>query len=550
MAISDHPFLAGRDVGTSKRLDQNICLAVTFVDSPAGQWTEKDRAAFLLLMMQGASLVTHTMPGKKLFQLQETVTVPGSFETELSRGLLSSSGLGSLSALSEARRRAGERRYGISFSQAPLLFVFHGSRKSYTMAHRKPGDSRDEYSVFYSRDPGLSPGGIARAILCQFGAVDYSADPELLALAGECFPDGLMLGQDASGSALDPLNRYLVGQTDSLDKAARTFLERSESIARRLLAQGPAGGSGNGSSGGSATRSAGNTASSASGSGSAGGSTSDRSGSASTAASAGGTAEEQETAPIATGHARYYSNYFISGRDRGETLRLKGDVHFIHFFCDHAGSSWTPQAKKEYKIAAEKARSMILEQAQRRNIPLSITNDYQDIKLQGDAVHRAREKVLDALRLGSIQDAKRIFSLRLGCEEAPLVFAFNEVYRSHASLVFQLFPGASESSSIFRSEVSKTFIARTIVHELCHQFGAVDYYYPEAVKAAAEKILPNSVMSGGRTIDDLTAYAIGWTSVLSPDAIKFLDATQSVTLEEIRAALNTEHEKDKKTYGK
>ena len=78
----------------------------------------------------------------------------------------------------------------------------------------------------------------------------------------------------------------------------------------------------------------------------------------------------------------------------------------------------------------------------------------------------------------------------------------------------------------------------------------MDYYYPEAVKAAAEKILPNSVMSGGRTIDDLTAYAIGWTSVLSPDAIKFLDATQSVTLEEIRAALNTEHEKDKKTYGK
>jgi hypothetical protein len=201
-------------------------------------------------------------------------------------------------------------------------------------------------------------------------------------------------------------------------------------------------------------------------------------------------------------------------------------------------------------IAAEDARNLILEQAKSRKVPLTITNEYQDIKLQGDAVHKAREKVLAALQLGSIQDAKRVFSLRLGCEEAPLVFAFNEVYRSHASLVFQLFPGASESSSIFRSEVTKTFIARTIVHELCHQFGAVDYYYPEAVKAAAEKIFPNSVMSGGRTIDDLTAYAIGWTSVLSPDAIKFLDATQSVTLEEIRAALNTEHEKDKKTYGK
>ena len=226
MAISDHPFLAGRDAGTSRRLDQNICLAVTFVDSPAGQWTEKDRAAFLLLMMQGASLLTHTMPGKKLFQLQETVTVPGSFEAELSRGVLPSSGFGSLSALSEARRRAGERRYGVSFSQAPLLFVFHGRRKSYTVAHRRPGDSRDEYSVFYSRDPGLSPGGIARALLCQFGAVDYSADAELLALARACFGDGLMLGQDAAGSALDPLNRYLVGQTDSLGRRRRNRLFR------------------------------------------------------------------------------------------------------------------------------------------------------------------------------------------------------------------------------------------------------------------------------------------------------------------------------------
>ena len=66
---------------------------------------------------------------------------------------------------------------------------------------------------------------------------------------------------------------------------------------------------------------------------------------------------------------------------------------------------------------------------------------------------------------------------------------------------------------------------RSLIHELMHQFGAMDYYTPAFVEEAAKKYLPHSIMNDGSEIDALTRYVIGWDDTLTPEAIAFLKAT-------------------------
>ena len=81
----------------------------------------------------------------------------------------------------------------------------------------------------------------------------------------------------------------------------------------------------------------------------------------------------------------------------------------------------------------------------------------------------------------------------------------------------------------------------TFIHELLHLFGAADFYYPCAIKTAAQKWLPDSVMNSGNgiAIDDLTRVLIGWDSTLTESAEQFLKATSSITLAEIKKARAT-----------
>lgn len=83
------------------------------------------------------------------------------------------------------------------------------------------------------------------------------------------------------------------------------------------------------------------------------------------------------------------------------------------------------------------------------------------------------------------------------------------------------------------SMVHYTSTAETILHELFHQFGAPDLYYPFTVRTACNKYLPDSIMNGGATIDPLTAFTLGWTHELPRNAVKFLKDTSSVTAESL-----------------
>ena len=85
-----------------------------------------------------------------------------------------------------------------------------------------------------------------------------------------------------------------------------------------------------------------------------------------------------------------------------------------------------------------------------------------------------------------------------------------------------------------------------MTHELLHQFGAVDFYFPERVRQTAERYLPDNVMrSRCYVVDDLTAFLVGWRETLSAYVLCFLQDTMWITRSLYSQLLSDEWKKEK-----
>ena len=112
----------------------------------------------------------------------------------------------------------------------------------------------------------------------------------------------------------------------------------------------------------------------------------------------------------------------------------------------------------------------------------------------------------------------------MGVQEAPLVLVLN---KSGRSLAYQ--GGNCEYAVLYKG-------TKSFSHELMHLFGAKDYYTSEQIKAVAQNCFGESIMLSSATskeVDDLTAYLIGWTDMLSAAASGFLDATNYLTEQDL-----------------
>ena len=120
------------------------------------------------------------------------------------------------------------------------------------------------------------------------------------------------------------------------------------------------------------------------------------------------------------------------------------------------------------------------------------------------------------------------------------MFVFNKPFRSGAVSVDWQSRMHGEMS-IISSEYTK----HTIVHELLHQFGAVDLYYPREVNDLIQKMNYASVMATTASlhIDSLTSYLIGWTEEIDAAAVQILERTKHFTREYMFSAIRREHQK-------
>ena len=242
----------------------------------------------------------------------------------------------------------------------------------------------------------------------------------------------------------------------------------------------------------------------------------------------------------------YKNHYFTARRDMGGVKKLVGSVDVIVFFVNDSRSSWTVQAKEKYKASQKAAMQYILKCAREKGISLSIRNAYVDVTVP---INCSRENYSTwSKTIISKYGSPDIPSYQLKhesvkrCTEVPILFVFNKPFRSSAVSVD--WPTRMVGELAIISSQGDT---HTIAHELLHQFGAVDLYYPAEVDRLVRNMGYSSIMAtkSSMTIDSLTAYLIGWTEEIDSHAAIILERTKHLTREYMFAAARSEYGKTK-----
>lgn len=247
----------------------------------------------------------------------------------------------------------------------------------------------------------------------------------------------------------------------------------------------------------------------------------------------------------------FEGHFALSAKNTGCTLRCCGRVVLRFFLVNDCESRWDPAAVLNFKSVVSDVSDVLVRAARKEYLCLEIVPAYVHRQLgvgicaSGKDVSWVREIYTSSQCVVTDQDR---FRQEAGCDESPILFVLNKNFRSSArsaSVTASGDRGAEEWSIIgFNNTPSgdASFAKRTLLHEILHQFGAVDLYYPERVRLAAERQLGQSVMGLGSslTIDDLTKVLIGWRRTFTERTMRFLSDTASVTAAEIRKGLDEE----------
>ena len=241
----------------------------------------------------------------------------------------------------------------------------------------------------------------------------------------------------------------------------------------------------------------------------------------------------------------FRNHYFTSYRDMGGVRRLVGNIDVIVFFVNDSRSTWTESAKQKYRAVQKEAMQHILRSARSLGVNLQIRNAYVDAALSMNCTRENwdvwSKAIISKYGAADIPTYQRRHKAVKGCTEAPILFVFNKPFRSSSVQVDWERRMYGELSII-----SFECTARTIVHELLHQFGAMDLYYPDEVHNLIQRMGYESIMaiSHSMHIDSLTSYLIGWTEEISDGAAKILERTRHLTREKMEAAIQRQYQKN------
>ena len=243
---------------------------------------------------------------------------------------------------------------------------------------------------------------------------------------------------------------------------------------------------------------------------------------------------ETTKAPAVTEPApslEYADHVYLIAKDSGNCDELVGRVNVHVFFVNDTVSSWDQSKKSELERSfAEQERSLEAD-AKGYGKSLDITFTYTSVNISvpvdtASTDDAWQEAALMALGLKNLASAQTMLNTIYGGDSNPIVFAINKAGRAYASWSTGV---KSERVTLFSSDYT------SLRHELCHLYGARDFYYPAEAKELANTYIPDSLMSGGVSVDALTAYLIGWDEELDSGARKFLEATKHYTREYLDA---------------
>lgn len=245
---------------------------------------------------------------------------------------------------------------------------------------------------------------------------------------------------------------------------------------------------------------------------------------------------------------RYRNHVAFRAQNQGCSLYCRGHIRIRVFFIDDLTSSWDANARKDFLRLVEMSTRMLEKEARADGVVIEIeANDVEDRKVSREVLpNKGTEHWIAELFEVNLTEDQTRFRRAVDCDESPIIFAFNKKFRPCARSAKDGEPGRRSdpewSMVAYSKDYREEWVKYAIVHELLHQFGAIDLYYPPAITIAGEKHLKNSIMNCGMEIDDLTRFLIGWRRELSGQAINFLEATKDVTEAQVREALEKEWE--------
>ena len=216
----------------------------------------------------------------------------------------------------------------------------------------------------------------------------------------------------------------------------------------------------------------------------------------------------------------------LRNRKKGGCQSLKGKITPVVIFVNDPVNKWDDNEKKTMMNDC----SEVIKEIQRQAALFGQNPVIKPVYKTATIKCNVKDEGWDTLALksaglpsdGIVNDA---IEKQYGVNEAPVIFVANFNGRAHAV------SGAGREYVVLYDSMDGMF------HELCHVFGAPDYYYPELVNKIAQEVFPDSIMLSGKTVDDVTAYNIGWTDKISETATEFLKKTAYVTEKDINESL-------------
>lgn len=242
--------------------------------------------------------------------------------------------------------------------------------------------------------------------------------------------------------------------------------------------------------------------------------------------------------------------FALHGKNCGCSLQLRGKVVLIAFLVNDGESHWDAASQAALVEVLKSASERLMVDSRLGKQDLQIAYAYCQVSVPY-VVNRKTSKncVFDVLRqfgYKSVSEYQKHYEQKFERDETSVSFVFNKTFRSYATQITnnvipeEPMPVGEEYSMVSFEKNNHNESEKSFLHELMHQFGAIDYYYPEYLKFKAEKFFPGSIMNDGMVIDDLTRFVIGWDDKPTQQAVDFLNAISAITEADVEYARREE----------
>jgi len=233
---------------------------------------------------------------------------------------------------------------------------------------------------------------------------------------------------------------------------------------------------------------------------------------------------------------KFKNHILLREKNEGDAAALVGKVAMLLFFVNDKISRWDASAQQKFSKTHGSAMKRVTEIAKEFSISVTIDTFVEEVTVpfaigidfKADDSTEWINQIMSKYSKKFFKGYRKHYKETLGYDQIAVAFVFNRDFRAFAH---QAVGVVDTEYSVLDATASE----ETIVHELCHQFGAEDIYILENCMESVRKLKYTSVMAykGGIYFDSLTAYVIGWCKEIDESAVALLEATKHLKYKDI-----------------